>query len=144
VLAAMLVGVIVLVPTLTGLGTRRHAADRSGDTGAQAWLNEALPAVAQGAVLVSWWSTSTPLWYAQKIEGLRPDIDIIDDRTMLDLDLGRAPDVINRYLGTRPVYVIRLAGGDTDELTRQFDMTVVASGGNTAVWKVNGRLAAAR
>jgi 4-amino-4-deoxy-L-arabinose transferase-like glycosyltransferase len=144
VLAATLVGVIVLVPTLAGLGVRRHAADRSGDTGAQAWLNEALPAVAQGAVLVSWWSTSTPLWYAQKVEGLRPDIDIIDDRTMLDLDLGRAPDVINRYLGTRPVYVIRLAGGDTDELTRQFDMTVVASGGNTAVWKVNGRLAAAR
>jgi Protein of unknown function (DUF2723) len=144
VLAATLVGVLVLVPTLAGLGARRHAADRSGDTGAQAWLNEALPAVAQGAVLVSWWSTSTPLWYAQKVEGLRPDIDIIDDRTMLDLDLGRAPDVINRYLGTRPVYVIRLAGGDTDELTRQFDMTVVASGGNTAVWKVNGRLAAAR
>jgi Protein of unknown function (DUF2723) len=144
VVAAVLVGVIVLVPTLAGLGARRHAADRSGDTGAQAWLNEALPVVAQGAVLVSWWSTSTPLWYAQKVEGLRPDIDIIDDRTMLDLDLGRAPDVINRYLGTRPVYVIRLAGGDTDELTSQFDMTVVASGGNTAVWKVNGRLAAAR
>jgi hypothetical protein len=144
VLAATLVGVIVLVPALAGLGPRRHAADRSGDTGAQAWLNEALPAVAQGAVLVSWWSTSTPLWYAQKVEGLRPDIDIIDDRTMLDLDLGRAPDVINRYLGTRPVYVIRLAGGDTDELTSQFDMTVVASGGNTAVWRVNGRLAASR
>jgi hypothetical protein len=144
VLAATLVGVLVLVPTLAGLDARRHAANRSGDTGAQAWLNEALPAVAQGAVLVSWWSTSTPLWYAQMVEGLRPDIDIIDDRTMLDLDLGRAPDVINRYLGTRPVYVIRLAGGDTDELTRQFDMTVVASGGNTAVWKVNGRLAAAR
>jgi uncharacterized membrane protein YhaH (DUF805 family) len=144
VLAAVIVGVVVLVPTIAGLDARRHAADRSGDTGAQAWLDEALPAVAQGAVLVSWWSTSTPLWYAQKVEGLRPDIDVIDDRTMLDLDLGRAPDVINRYLGTRPVYVIRLAGGDTDELTSQFDMTVVASGGNTAVWKVNGRLAATR
>jgi hypothetical protein len=144
VLAAVIVGVIVLVPTIAGLDARRHAADRSGDTGAQVWLDQALPAVAQGAVLVSWWSTSTPLWYAQKVEGLRPDIEVIDDRTMLDLNLGRAPDVINRYLGTRPVYVIRLAGGDTDELTSQFDMTVVASGGNTAVWKVNGRLAAAR
>jgi hypothetical protein len=142
--AALLVGIVVLLPTLGSLGPRRQAADHSGDTSAQRWLDEALPAVAQGAVLVSWWSTSTPLWYAQKVEGLRPDIDIIDDRTMLDLDLGRAPDVINRYLGTRPVYVIRLAGADTDELTGQFDMTIVASGGNTAVWKVNGRLAAAR
>jgi hypothetical protein len=141
--AAIVIGLVVLVPTFGDLGPRRQHADRSGDTGAQAWLNDVLPRIPQGAVLVSWWSTSTPLWYAQKVEGLRPDIDIIDDRTMLDLDLGRAPDVINRYLGTRPVYVIRLSGPDTDELTRQFDMTVVASGGNTAVWEVTGRLAAA-
>ena len=73
------------------------------------------------------------------MEGLRPDIEIIDDRTMLDRDLGRAPDVIARYLGTRPVYVIRVEGGDTDELTRQYDMTSGASGGSTTVWAVNGR-----
>jgi hypothetical protein len=139
--AAAIVAVMLLMPTMYDLDARRHLADRSGDLGARAWLNEALPAVAQDAVLVSWWSTSTALWYAQKVEGQRPDISIIDDRTMLDQDLGRAPDVINRYLGTRPVYVIRLPGGDTDELTRQFDMTVVAGGGSTAVWRVDGRLA---
>jgi hypothetical protein len=141
---AVLIGAVVLLPTLGDLGTRRQHADRSNDTGAQTWLAQALPAVAQNAVLVSWWSTSTPLWYAQKVQGLRPDIEIVDDRTMLDLNLGRAPDVINRYLGTRPVYVIRLDGRDTDELTSQFDMSVVASGGNTAVWVVHGRLAAAQ
>ena len=43
------------------------------------------------AVIVSWWSYSTPLWYAQQVEGLRPDIFIVDDRTMLDLDLGARP-----------------------------------------------------
>ena len=63
---------------------------------------------------------------------------------MLDRDLGRAPDVIARYLGTRPVYVIRLQGRDLDELTGQFDMTLVASSGNTGVWVVSGRLAATR
>ena len=41
------------------------------------------------AVIVSWWSYSTPLWYAQVIEGRRPDIDIIDDRTRLDREPGR-------------------------------------------------------
>ena len=96
-------------------------------------------------MLVSWWSTSTPLWYAQKVEGLRPDIFIVDDRTMLDLGLGRAPDVINRYLGEdRSVYAIRLSGPDTNELLAQFRMTKVASDGNTAVWQVLGRLTAAR
>ena len=142
VVAAAIVGVMLLVPTLGSLDARRHRADRSGDTGASTWLAEALPAIPQGAVVVSWWSTSTALWYAQKVEGLRPDIEIIDDRTMLDRGLGRAPDVIAANLGKRPVYVIRLQGRDTDELTRQYDMTIVASGGSTAVWAVTGRRAA--
>ncbi len=60
------------------------------------------------AVIVSWWSYSTPLWYAQRVEGLRPDIAIIDDRTRLDEDLGSLTDVIDANLPTRPVYVIRL------------------------------------
>jgi hypothetical protein len=139
---AVIVAAIMLVPSLSDLEARREVADRSGETGAAQWLDAVLPVIPHDAVLVSWWSTSTPLWYAQHVEGRRPDIFIVDDRTMLDLDLGRAPDVIRRYLGTRPVYVIRVAGPDTDELTSQFDMTVVAGGGSTAVWAVNGPLAA--
>jgi hypothetical protein len=140
--ATTVMAIGLLVPAIGDLGNRRDRADRSGETGAASWLEEALPAVGQGAVLVSWWSTSTPLWYAQKVGGLRPDIKIIDDRTMLDEGLGRAPDVIRRFLGSRPVYVIRLEGGDLNELTSQFDMTLVASGGNTGVWAVHVPLAA--
>lgn len=142
-MAAAIVAVMMLVPTFQALDVRRAKADRSGDTGAREWLAEVLPAsvVAQDALLVSWWSTSTPLWYAQKVEGQRPDITIIDDRTMLDQDLGRAPDVISANLGKRPVYVIRLDGPDTDELLSQFDMALVASGGSLGVWRVDGRLA---
>jgi hypothetical protein len=142
--AAVVLGVALLWPAVTTLTERREAVDRSADRSAQTWLATVLPLLRQDSVLVSWWSTSTPLWYAQKVEGQRPDIFIVDDRTMLDLGLGRAPDVINRYLGERPVYVIRLAGRDTDELTGQFDMHVIAGRGNDAVWQVNGRLAAAR
>ena len=50
---------------------------------------------------------STPLWYAQRVEGRRPDIAIVDDRTRLDEDLGDVADVIDANLPTRPVYVIR-------------------------------------
>jgi predicted small integral membrane protein len=141
---ALVLGAVLLLLAFGDLEARRRAADRSNDVGAEAWLAEVLPVIPDNAVLVSWWSTSTPLWYAQKVEGIRPDIFIVDDRTMLDLDLGRAPDVINRYLGQRPVYVIRLFGRDTDELTGQFDMSIIASDGSTAVWQVHGRLAAAR
>jgi hypothetical protein len=143
--AAVVLGIVLLWPTMATLGTVRDVVDRSNDRHAQLWLARVLPLIRDNAVLVSWWSTSTPLWYAQKVEGLRPDIFIVDDRTMLDLNLGRAPDVINRYLGeNRPVYVIRLPGRDTDELTSQFDMTVIAGEGSDAVWQVDGRLVAAK
>jgi hypothetical protein len=143
--AALVLGAALIWPAVTSLDARRRDVDRSGDTNAQAWLAEVLRVIPQNAVLVSWWSTSTPLWYAQKVEALRPDIFVVDDRTMLDLDLGRAPDVINRYLAEgRPVYAIRLSGPDTDELLGQFDMTRVAGEGSEAVWQVRGRLTAAR
>ena len=141
---AVIVGAMLLVPTISDLDGRRADADRSRDTFAARWLAEALPAIPQGAVLVSWWSTSTPLWYAQHVEGLRPDLFIVDDRTMLDLDLGRAPDVVRRYLGSRPVYVIRANDRDLGELTGQFAMTKVLGDGGTAVYEVTGILGATR
>ena len=57
--------------------------------------------------MVSWWSYSTRLWSAQRVEGRRPDITIVDDRTRLDEDLGDITDVIDANLPSRPVYVIR-------------------------------------
>ena len=80
------------------------------------------------------------MWYAQHVQGLRQDIFVVDDRTMLDRGLGRAPDVIEQYLAEgRPVYAIRIdSNGDLAELALQFDMTLVASGGVTGVWRVNG------
>ncbi|HEY8438109.1 MAG TPA: hypothetical protein VIK65_05795, partial [Candidatus Limnocylindrales bacterium] len=61
---------------------------------------------------VSWWSYSTPLWYATIVDGRRPDITIIDDRTRLDQNLGELDQVIARFLPTRPVYLIR--NGDSE------------------------------
>ena len=138
--AGLVLAALLLVPSLGDLDRRREVANRSGDTSAQRWLDEALPAIAQNAVLVSWWSTSTPMWYAQHVQGLRQDIFVVDDRTMLDRGLGRAPDVIEQYLAEgRPVYAIRIdSNGDLAELALQFDMTLVASGGVTGVWRVNG------
>jgi hypothetical protein len=145
--AALVVGLALLTPSLTDLGARRAApgVDRSHERDAEDWLAEVLRVLPQNAVLVSWWSTSTPLWYAQYVEGLRTDVFVVDDRTMLDLGLGRAPDVIRRYLDEgRPVYAIRLEGPDLDELRGQFAMTQVAGGGSVAVWAVQGILAASR
>ena len=65
----------------------------------------------EDSVIVSWWSASTLLWYGQRVERLRPDVYIVDDRTRLDDNLGEVWDVIDRFLGQRPVFVIRMTGG---------------------------------
>jgi hypothetical protein len=75
---------------------------------------------------VSWWSTSTPLWYAQHIEGGRPDVAIFDDRTRLDQDLGDIYDVIDANLGRRPVYVFRDVPREIAELERRYDLEHLA------------------
>jgi hypothetical protein len=65
------------------------------------------------AVIVSNWSDSTTLWYGQKVEGLRPDILIVDDsmRVAAGDNLGEVWDVIDRYLGQRPVFLLRFQWG---------------------------------
>ena len=108
-MAAVLLASSSLVPTLAAVPDRYAAVDaqRPDDAAAQ-WTDHALQVMEPDAVIVSWWSYSTPLWYAQRVQGRRPDIAIIDDRTRLDENLGALTDVIDANLGKRPVYVIRL------------------------------------
>jgi hypothetical protein len=100
-------GALLLLPAIADFEARLGAADRSHDTSARLWATAALSQIEEGAVVVSWWSTSTVLWYVTLVDGERPDLTIVDDRTRLDLGYGEATDVIARFLGTRPVYVIR-------------------------------------
>jgi hypothetical protein len=112
---AAALAVVLFVPTAADIPVRFRTIDRSRDRGAPAWVDRALDLMAPHAVLLSWWSYSTPLWYAQFAQDRRRDIDIIDDRTRLDLNLGDVTDVIDANLPSRPVYVIRV---DQTEITR--------------------------
>jgi hypothetical protein len=113
----------LVAPTLAAYSTRYTALDESHDTNAQAWLADALGSMKPNAVVVSWWSFSTPLWYAQRVEHRRTDIDIVDDRTRLDENLGGLADVIDRALAEgRPVYAIRLDPNDLTELRARYDL----------------------
>jgi hypothetical protein len=106
--------VLLLVPALSTWEQRVAAANRSNDTAAGRWVDAALSHFEPDAVVVSWWSTSTVLWYATLVEGRRPDIMIVDDRTRLDRNFGEATDVIALFLDTNPVYVIRANDRDLD------------------------------
>lgn len=121
-LLALLASIVLVSPVVLAAPERYRDVDESRDVSAVQWVEAALARMPENSVLVSWWSYSTPLWYAQLIEGRRPDLTVIDDRTRLDQDLGGITDVIDAYLGKRPVFVIRDDPLEAIELAARYEL----------------------
>ncbi len=115
----------LLVVSMAALPDRRAAADASDETYGRDWLEATLAALPRGATVVSWWSYSTPLWYARWVEGRRPDIVIVDDHDIREAGLGTAEGAIDHFLERGPVYVIRL-DRDLPALAERYDLERVA------------------
>jgi transmembrane protein TMEM260 (protein O-mannosyltransferase) len=136
---AVVLAAVLLAPTVADIPVRFRTIDRSRDRSAPAWVDRALDVMAPDAVIVSWWSYSTALWYAQLVQGRRPNILIIDDRTRLDDNLGGITDVIDRYLPTRPVYVIRIEPTDIATLEQQYSLVYLDGLNPSGLTQVLGR-----
>ncbi|MFH1475769.1 MAG: hypothetical protein ABIG85_07925, partial [Chloroflexota bacterium] len=106
VLAAALAASLVLPAALAAPVTASRI-DMSHDTRAADWSRWALATMGADAVVVSWWSFSTPLWYRTVVLGERPDVRVVDDRDRLDEGLGSVDAVIRANVAARPVYLIR-------------------------------------
>ena len=135
--------VLLLEPTVADFGARATKVDRSADRSADLWLDAVLDEVEPEAIIVSWWSYSTPLWYAQQIEGRRRDIFVADDRTRLDLNLGDLTTVIDGNLGVRPVYAIRIDPNEMRTLIERYNVTPLASPIAGNVYRITPRVSAA-
>jgi hypothetical protein len=138
-LIATVLFVAILAPTWFSLPERHVAVDLSHDDGAARWVDRALAEMEPGAIVVSWWSYSTPLWYAQRVEGRRPDLVIIDDRTRLDQGLGDSFDVIDAYLGREAVYVIRDDPNEIERLAERYILQPVDGIDARSLTRVVGR-----
>jgi hypothetical protein len=125
----VVVAVLLLAPSLEALPARARsgAIDQSNNRAAQAWTDDVLGALEPNAVVVSWWSYSTPLWYATIVDARRPDICVIDDRNRLDYNLGDLDQVIDRYIATRPVYLIRNGSSELPALAGRYTIAEVAT-----------------
>ena len=134
VVAALLVG-----PSLVSLPVRARSAaiDQTHDTAAQTWTDEVLAGLEPNAVVVSWWSYSTPLWYATIVDARRPDICVIDDRDRLDFNLGDLDQVIDRYIATRPVYLVRNGTSELAALEGRYALASLAEPATANVLHVN-------
>jgi hypothetical protein len=137
-----LLALALLVPTIGAVPIRAVRLDASREVTAERWLDAALEAMEPDAVVVSWWSFSTTLWYAQHIEGRFLDGLVVDDRTRLELDLGEVDDVIDTFLGHRPVYVVRATQDEIDDVGRRYELEYIP--GAMMLYRVAGRLGAAR
>jgi Protein O-mannosyl-transferase TMEM260-like len=124
VVTGLLVG-----PSLLDLPARARSAaiDQTHDTAAETWTDEVLDGVEPNAVIVSWWSYSTPLWYATIVDARRPDVCIIDDRNRLDYNLGDLDQVIDRYIATRPVYLVRNGTSELPALESRYRLASLAA-----------------
>ena len=138
VMFATILAVALVVPTLLDVPARYRAVDATRQIEAATWTDHALTAMEPNAAIVSWWSFSTPLWYAQKVQGRRPDIEIIDDRTRLDQNLGGLTDVIDANLGKRPVYVIRVDPNEVRMLAGRYDLDYIDGGDARSLTRVIG------
>ncbi|MFN8521401.1 MAG: hypothetical protein U0667_18930, partial [Chloroflexota bacterium] len=135
----LVVAVVLLVGALAPVPDRYAKADASDDTWAREWVDALLPQLEPDPVVVSWWSFSTPLWYARWAEGERPDMTVIDDRDVLDDGLGDLRDVIDGYLDEgRPVYLIRLED-DMAPYHERYELEEVPDIPGATVWHVLGR-----
>jgi hypothetical protein len=105
--AGALAAALIVGPALLAGPATAARIDVSSDRRAADWSRWVLASVPENAVVVSWWSFSTPLWYRTLLLGERPDVWVLDDRDRLDAGLGTVEDVIRSQLPVRPVVVIR-------------------------------------
>jgi hypothetical protein len=151
------IAIVLIVTGSTVIAARQVAADsthpgavsQATQTGREAWMEAVLAPADQGglpagAVIVSNWYDSTTLWYGQKVEGLRPDIYIVDDtmRVPAGENLGQVWDVIDNYLGRRPVFLLRFSWNCDGylNLAKYYDITVVKLANNTQIMEVTGKI----
>lgn len=139
-LVAGLLALLILLPTIVALPARWRALDQSSVHEAGDWLDAVLDerVTPPDAVILSWWSYSTPLWYAQLVEGRRPDIRIVDDQTRLDEGLGDIDHVIDAALGRRPIIVIQFDPAILAGLADRYRLTALPVPGGQPVYRVDG------
>ncbi len=140
---AVVLAVLLLVPTAAAAGARFKAVDESRQHVAADWVSHVFDVAEPDAAILSWWSYSTPLWYAQRVQGERPDIAIIDDRTRLDENLGGLTETIDANLGKRPVYVIRADPREVKLLADRYELDYIDGTDASKLTKVIGLKGAA-
>ena len=120
---AVVLGLGALLPAASVV-TGYEAHDQSENRDADHWVASVHALLPPNAVIVSWWSYSTPLWHHRWVLGERPDVTIIDERDILDDGYRTMNNAIRAHFGRRPVYVV-LPGWELENVTERWEMSTV-------------------
>ena len=123
VAGAIVLALGALLPAAS-LVTGYEAHDQSGNRDADEWVASVHALLPANAVIVSWWSYSTPLWHHRWVLGERPDLTIIDERNVLDDGYRTMNNAIRAHFGSRPVYVL-LPEWERRNVTERWEMSTV-------------------
>jgi hypothetical protein len=132
-----IVGLLGLAFAVVLTATNWAASDRSGDRSGDDYVSATLGRLPPNAAILSYWDASTPLWHAQHVEGLRPDVLIVDDTNIVYEGWRTREARIAALICERPVFVLRLDPRDLQPIQRTYRLTSivavrVAAGGPSA------------
>jgi len=96
---------------------------KSGDNAAESFAGEALSRVDERAVIIADGTTVYPLWYCQRLKGLRPDVKILSQHKSYTNPVEfPAIDTIEEMMESSGVYVVSPAKGYCpDFLLEEYD-----------------------
>jgi hypothetical protein len=106
-------------------------ASKVGIPDARCYLDDLTANAPQDAAVVAWWSMVTPIWYAQAVEGARPDITAVSAGSTVVEETRRF------QADGRPVVIIQLDGEVRLEREAGFPMEEVRYCGVTA-YRITG------
>ncbi len=133
----LVLGLGALLPAAS-LVTGYDAHDQSQNRDADAWVASVHELLPPNAVIVSWWSYSTPLWHHRWVLHERPDVTIIDERDILDDGYRTMNNAIRAHFGRRPVYVV-LPDWERANVTEQWELSTLPTlPGFTRLLRIEG------
>jgi hypothetical protein len=103
------------------------SSDRSQDHSGQDYVNAVFDLLPPNAVILTFWGTSSPLWYAQQVEGERPDVLVVDDTNIVYEGWDSREARIASVICSRPVYDLRVNENDMTPTRATYDVTKVLS-----------------
>jgi hypothetical protein len=103
---ALIAGAIFLWLPIQLAQVNWNAADMHDHRGGEVAVQKTLALLKPDAVVIAWWGPSTALWYGRYVDGLRPDVDVIDDSELSLHGWPDGSDAMAYYFGKRPVYTV--------------------------------------